>query len=125
MALALLLATPLAWGCDSSAMAGCDMGDCPISDGHGSSSWDQNGDGPSGCDGQVAVSLDCCDEPADRPLAEETTAQSSGQRLELPTAEIAQLRSEPPPPLPVDAACVICSQEHSLGRFTILSTYLL
>ena len=124
-ALALLLVSPCAWGCDSSGMKGCDMSERPMSEEQGSSHCEQDDDEPMDCGGQKTVSVDCCDAPADRSVAEIAPSSVSVSRLDLPTAGTTGIQSEAPPPLPVDATCVIRTQQHELGRFTMLSSYLL
>ena len=129
VALAVLLVSPVAWGCDGTGMQECDMPDmppdCPMSQEHGSSHCGQDDEEPAGCDGQTAISVDCCEVTADRAPAEDSPRSFSVSRQDLEANVMAGVQSKAPPPLPADATFVIRTQQHELGRFTMLSSFLL
>lgn len=129
--LALVLASPVAWGCEGTGMENCAMAACPMGEGHGArevtapSHCGQDAAETTDCAVRRAVSVDCCDAPAERPLAESAPGNPSVSRHEPPSGGTTGLQVEAPPPLPVDATCVVRTQQHELGRFTMLSSYLL
>ena len=79
----LLLASPMAWGCDSMDMNGCQMSACPLSGAGGSMPDCHKAAGASQDRGSLApVPSACCQAPLDRePIESVPTGQ-----LELPSS---------------------------------------
>ena len=123
------LFTPLAWGCEASGMEDCALSDCAMTvetvtgDCHemtGSTSA-----GSKVCDVEPAASIACCDSPADPEPAKFETF-SLGNASDSPLAVLDEplldrLAAAPPDGI----ADRIGSRQHALGRFTLLSAYLL
>ena len=122
----LLLTSPVAWGCDTTDMAACQMSACPMS-GAGSTI--------PGCHEPASDSQDrgalapartaCCDAPLEREPVDSTVSL----QLERPSS---QLVTEGPvsasrEPLDPPASCeaTIASQKHRLGHYTLLSSFLI
>ena len=134
LALGILLVSPMAWGCEGTGMQNCSMSDCPMPDQPAAGGCHEpdgvSGDGPAhdgapGCDPGPEVWIACCDAPVDQEPAKVDSA-SAWVHSTVPLIVLAE-RVEPqarsrPPDLISEA---ISSQQHELGRFTLLSSFLL
>ncbi len=123
--LGVVLVSPTAWGCESSQMSECSLANCPMNAEQVSPNCQQMNGHSAGCGSREAISDACCGEPRGEPLAEQAVGQSSNSRVAPPIAAFGEIGLEPPPLLPADATKVICTKQHEVGRFTILSSYLL
>ena len=130
IALASLFLTPVAWGCERGDMEGCSMSACPLM----SASQrmpDCHGPSPAlssahqGCDLAAVAQVDCC---AGRVSPEPTTLSSSAPTNPEPSPLVPRtegLAVEAPPRPPERAWMALETRTHDLGRFTLLSAYLL
>jgi hypothetical protein len=128
-ALGLLLVSPVAWGCEATGMESCAMSDCPMTDQleadacHESEALSDQA--LSGCDAMPEAWIACCDAPVDQDPARVDAAMSWYQTT-TPLIILAE-RVEPRPPSgpPDFISETISSRQHELGRFTLLSSFLL
>jgi hypothetical protein len=134
VALGVLLASTGAWGCPNADGQSCTMADCPMAeerpgnDCHDGMQMDESpmaGATIQSCEASSPLWIGCCDSPtSDDPARLETTdfqvgdAQDSG----APVGRI-----EPPSPTapPRFAADLLSARDHDVGRYTLLSTFLL
>lgn len=117
----------MAWGCDSVDTGVCQMSACPMS-GAGSSM--------PGCHEDAGASPDrgsltpaasaCCQAPVDREPIDAAPVGQLDLFTSLLLAEVVQSTVEIPlePPL-VSSDTTIASQGHELGRYTLLSSFLI
>jgi hypothetical protein len=122
----LVLASPMAWGCDSMEAGVCQMSACPMSAAGGSMPGCHEVDGASQDCGSVApVPSACCQAPLDRrPIDSAPTGQLdllSGLFLAEVELSTVQERLEPL----ADSEATIASQRYELGRYTLLSSFLI
>jgi len=122
----LLLSSPVAWGCESTDTSDCQMSACPMSGAGGSMPDCDAGDGSSRDRRAVApVPSACCSAPLDRePIDSAPTAQfdlSSSLPLDEVDSIDPQLWLEPL----ASSDATIASQRHELGRYTLLSAFLI
>lgn len=78
----------------------------------------------SDCGPRVDFSAECC-EISDGTQEAEAATRIQATRNENRPALIGNLDVERPPELPVDATWVLKSQQHELGRFALLASFLL
>jgi hypothetical protein len=129
LALGFLFVTPLVWGCEETGMQNCSMSACPMTDEpvaddcHDSAAPVERN--PSDCDAEPDIWISCCDAPADQNPAR-VDAASIWDLSTTPLALSAEILEIQPPPRPPDWISVaISTQRHELGRFTLLSSFLL
>ena len=129
LALGLLLVSPFAWGCEGTGMQNCSMSDCPMTDPqpvddcHESVPMAEHES--SSCDAQPESWLALCDAPIDQEPVNVDSApnwdHSTTPLIGLAATVEIQLHSMPPDLI----SEAISSQQHELGRFTLLSSFLL
>lgn len=129
LAWGILFVSPFAWGCEGTGMQNCSMTDCPmtkapeVDDCHPSADMAEHD--YSGCNAEPGAWIACCDAPVD---LEPAKVDSASNWDDSPTplivlAESVEIRPPlRPPPLISET---ISSQQHELGRFTLLSSFLL
>lgn len=129
VALGVLLGSPFAWGCEGTGMQNCSMSDCPMTDQQPTDDCHETA-GPSehdssGCDAQPELWIACCDAPVNQEPAKVESASNwdhSATALSF-LAEPVEIR---PPSRSLDLISdAISAQQHELGRFTLLSSFLL
>lgn len=119
----------MAWGCEGPDMQDCSMSNCPMPDqqeSEGCHEPDSSSDhGSSGCDAGPVMWIACCEAPVD-PEPGKLDSVSCCDHDTTPLVVLAE-RVEVEPPLrpPDHIAEAISSQQHELGRFTLLSSFLL
>ena len=129
LALGLLLLPPVAWGCEATGMLNCSMSDCPMPDQLESDGCHESepvsDHALSGCDATPEAWIACCDAPVDREPAKVASAASWSQATTplIMLAERIEPRSPSGPPDFISEA--ISARQHELGRFTLLSSFLL
>lgn len=129
LALGLLVLSPVAWGCEATGMQNCSMSDCPMPDQQEldgcHESEDLTDQALSGCAAVPEAWIACCDAPVDQDPAK-VDAATSWYETTTPLIILAE-RVEPRPPSgPPDLISeIISSRQHELGRFTLLSSFLL
>ena len=129
LALGLLLLPPVAWGCEATGMLNCSMSDCPMPDQQESDGCHEAEDlldqGSSGCDAGPEIWTGYCDAPVEQDSArvdsEAYRDQTAAPLIML--AERIEPRSPSGPPDFISEA--ISARQHDLGRFTLLSSFLL
>lgn len=129
LAVGIFLTGPMAWGCEGTGMQNCSMSDCSTTtqrevdachDSDGSSET-----GSSGCEAAPESWIACCDGPVD-PEPAEANSWSSWDDSTSPLVHQDEKTSVQPPSRPPDFISVAVSTRlHSLGRFALLSSYLL
>ena len=79
----------------------------------------------SGCEAASEAWIACCDAPVDQELAKVDSASNwdRSATLLIIVAEIVEIRPPSRPPDLIPEA--ISAQQHELGRFTLLSSFLL
>ena len=122
----LLLASPMAWGCDSMDTGDCQMSACPMSGAGSSMPGCHDESGASQDRGSLAPAQSaCCQAPLDRePIESAPTSQidlPSGLFLAEVERSTVQERLEPL----ADSDATIASQRHELGSYTLLSSFLI
>ena len=121
----LLLASPAAWGCESSDMASCQMSACPMSAAGSQmpSCHQATGDSPvRGSMGPAAGA--CCQAPLDREPIDSTPVSLLNPTSALaPAGAVAEAAQERPGTQA--GADTVASQRHGLGRYTLLSSFLI
>lgn len=129
IALGVLFVSPFAWGCEGTGMKNCSMSDCPMTeapmadDCHDSSAPVEHDS--SGCDAEPEVWIACCDAPVDQEPAKVDSA-SNWDHSTTPLIVLAERIEVQLPARPPDLISeAISSQQHELGRFTLLSSFLL
>jgi len=82
-------------------------------------------DDPSGCDAEPEVWIACCDAPIDQEPAkvDTTTALDHGATPLIILTERVEVQPPSRPPDLISGA--ISARQHELGRFILLSSYLL
>jgi hypothetical protein len=127
LALVALLAPPTAWGCSDSGMEDCGMASCGIPDDmkmpdcHSGQQMQES----KSCDVEANISLDCCGMSAAQEPVEATGEGLSQVRSEPLMVEAGELKEEVDPSPPMAATQALHTQQHSLGRYTLLSSFLL
>lgn len=129
LALGILLVTPMAWGCQGTGMQNCSMSDCPMTDQRAAEGCHESrassGHRSSGCDATPTVWIACCGTSA-RPESARIDSVTSWDHDVLPLTVPAERVQLEPPAAPPDLILeAISSQQHELGRFTLLSSFLL
>jgi hypothetical protein len=81
--------------------------------------------GPSSCDAGPEVWIACCDAPVDPEPAKVDSASSSDHGTSPLIILAERVEIEPPSRPPDLISEAISSQQHALGRFTLLSSFLL
>ena len=124
--LLLLLSSPVAWGCDSANSGACQMSACPMASTGASMPGCHDAANESPDRGSLAPAANaCCSAPLDRePIDSAPTAQfdpSSSLLLD----EVTSIDPQPWLAPLVSSDATIASQRHELGRYTLLSSYLL
>lgn len=132
--LALFVVSPIAWACEVSGVAECTMEACPMAD-PGPEPHCPLGDAPM--DGMAekapatgghippgGPAVNCCDSTS-APDADATPSQALSVQLRQASTAAGTVLVERPPKLPMEAARIHQSQQHEVGRFTILSSFLL
>lgn len=129
LALGLLLLSPVAWGCEATGMQSCSMSDCPMTDQQESDACHESepvsDHALSGCDATPEAWIACCDASADREPGKVESATSWSQAttpLVILTERIEPWSPSGPPDFISEA---ISARQHNLGRFTLLSSFLL
>ena len=129
LALGLLFGSPLAWGCEWASMQDCEMSSCPMTEQEPVDSC--HGEGlPSSqmlsdCDSEPELAIDCCEAPIEQEPAK-IGSQSTWSDGGSPLVVLADAVRQPPPLMPTNlAADAVSAQQHDLGRFTLLSSFLL
>lgn len=128
-AFGVLFVSPFAWGCEGTGVQNCSMSDCPmtheseVDDCHDSAAPPQHE--TSGCDAEPEVWIACCDAPVDQKPAKVESAAflDHGATPLIVLAERVEIQPPSRPPDFVSEA--ISAQQHELGRFTLLSSFLL
>ena len=123
----LLLASPMAWGCDSMDTGDCQMSACPMSGAASSMPGCHEGAGASPDRGSLTPAASaCCQAPVDREPIDVAPVGQLDPSTSLLLAEVVQSTVEIPlePPL-VSSDTTIASQGHELGRYTLLSSFLI
>jgi hypothetical protein len=129
IALGGLLISPMAWGCDGAGGQNCRMSNCPMNDQQSAHGCPQSETSPEhssmGCAAGQEMGIACCDAPGDLEPAtvDSESSRDRGTTQLVVLAEQAELQLPVRPPDLVSEA--ISSQQHELGRFTLLSTFLL
>ena len=128
-ALGILFVPPIAWGCEGSDMQNCSMSDCPMpipQEVEGCHDSDASPDQvSSNCGATPEVWISCCDGRVDQEPAKVDSA-SYWDPSTTPLVILAEHIEIQPPSRPPDLVSeVIFSQQHELGRFTLLSSFLL
>ncbi len=129
LALGLLLVSPMTWGCEGTGMQDCSMSNCPMPDQQKSDSChraDSSSDhDSSGCDASPVIWIACCGAPGD-PEPAKLDSASFCDHDTTPLVVLAERVEFEPPLRPPDLISeTISSQQHELGRFTLLSSFLL
>lgn len=129
IALGGLLISPLAWGCEGTGGQNCRMSNCPMNEQQKAHGCPQSKTSPEhgslGCAAGQEVGIACCDAPGDLEPAT-VDSESSRDRGTIPMVVLAEEVELQPPSRPPDLVSeAISSQQHGLGRFTLLSTFLL
>lgn len=129
LALGFLLVSPMAWGCEGTSVQNCSMSDCPMTDQHEADGCHDSDSssvhGSSSCDAGPEVWIACCDAPVD-PEPAKVDSASARVHSTVPLIILAERIEVDPPPRPPDLISeAISSQQHELGRFTLLSSFLL
>lgn len=129
LALGLLFVSPIAWGCEGTGMQDCSMSNCPMPDQQESAGChepDSSSDhGSSGCEPGPEVWIGCCQAPVE-PEPAKLDSVSFGDHGTTPLVVLAERVEVEPPLRPPDLISeAISSQQHELGRFTLLSSFLL
>lgn len=129
LAFGLLFGSPLAWGCEWASMQDCSLSACPMTDHHAAKGCHEAAVTPaeisSACDAQPQASIECCASPAE-PEPARMDSQSIWDDNVSPLTVLADAVQQPPPSRPPDLVSnAISSQQHELGRFTLLSSFLL
>jgi len=129
IALGTLLVTPIAWGCEGTDMKSCSMSDCPMmeeqpaEDCHESPASSEHDS--SGCEAATEVWIACCDAPIDQEPVKVDSA-SNWDHSTTPLIVLAERIEVQLPSRPPDLISeAISAQQHELGRFTLLSSFLL
>lgn len=128
--LLVLMSSPVAWGCDSMEAASCQLSACPMSS---AISGAENAVPPchSGSEGTqdrgslAPAASACCQAPVDR---EPIDSASNGQidlSSSLLLAEVDVVAVQEKVQKPLDSAATVASQRHELGRYKLLSAYLI
>jgi len=129
LAFGVLLVSPMAWGCEGTGMQNCSMSDCPMPDpqeSDGCHEADASSDlASSGCDASHEIWIACCDAPVDPEPAKVDTA-STWVHSTVPLMVLAERVEPQAPSRPPDLIFqAVSSQQHELGRFILLSSFLL
>lgn len=129
LALGILLVSPLAWACEGAGVQDCSMSNCPMPDQQGSvgchESEASTDHSLSDCGADLEMWIACCEAPVD-PEPAKLDAASSSTHGTTPLVVLAEQVEVDPPARPPDLiAEAISSQQHELGRFTFLSSFLL
>lgn len=127
LALVALLGPPTAWGCAETGMPDCSMAGCEMTDPNDSKMSDCHDEQQESrsCDVEAKMSFDCCDMSAAQEPVEATGDDLSNLRTESMTVEVGELETVVVPQPPLAAFRSIQSRQHALGRFTLLSSFLL
>jgi hypothetical protein len=123
--LLLLLTSPVAWGCESTDMASCQMAACPMSSGESPMPPCHEGFGAEQDLGSTSPTLGaCCQAPLDRePIDSTPVSQLDLTSSLLPAGAAAEAPQERP--ATQANADTVASQRHELGRYTLLSSFLI
>jgi hypothetical protein len=122
----LLLASPMAWGCDSVDTGVCQMSACPMSGAGSSMPGCHEGAGTSQDRGSLTPAAGaCCQAPIDREPIDSAPAGQLDLSSSLLLAEVVQSRVEERLEPLVSSDATIASQGHELGRYTLLSSFLI
>ena len=127
--LGFLCLSPFAWSCEGNETQSCSMSDCPmpgetlVSDCHQS---DERADSESAVtdDGHRAW-IACCESPIDNAPADFDSSLCWHDHSSFRTHLAGQIETQPPAWAQDSVAQSISSQQHKLGRFTLLSSFLL
>ena len=128
--LGVLLLPPVLWGCEEAETSDCSMQECPFAGprvANGCHEAAESSQDPSMTDGRPVpgTQFGCCVTSMDP----DTGKATSGTVRELnPTSLTVSIESVAPrqPRLPSDLmAQTVAAQVHDLGRFTLLSSFLL
>jgi hypothetical protein len=79
----------------------------------------------SGCDAGSEVWISCCDAPVDQELAEVDFASPWDHSLTELVLQDEQVHVQPPSRPPDLISQAISTQQHEVGRFTLLSSFLI
>lgn len=129
LALGILFVSPLAWGCEGTGMQNCSMSSCPMTaepepdDCHESAAPAEHDS--TGCDAESESWIAYCDAPVDQEPAKIDSASCWDHRTTPLVLSAEHLEIQPPSRPPDLISEVITSQQHELGRFTLLSSFLL
>ena len=122
----LLLASPMAWGCDSVDTGVCQMSACPMSGAGSSTPGCHEGAGTSKDRGSLTPAAGaCCQAPIDREPIDSAPVGQLDLSSSLLLAEAVQSTVEEPLEPLVSSDATIASQGHELGRYTLLSSFLI
>lgn len=129
LALGVLLVSPIAWGCEGTGVQDCSMSDCPMTQQQEAEDCHQSAapiePDSFACDADPEIWIACCDAPIDQEPAK-IDATSSSDHGATPLVILAERLEVQPPTRPPDLASeAISAQQHELGRFTLLSSFLL
>mgnify|MGYP001828741529 FL=1 len=129
LALGILFVSPFAWGCEGTGMRNCTMSDCHMTEERDVDDCDESGEmaehESAGCDSAPESWVACFEAPADLEPAKIDSA-SIWDDSPTPLIVLAESVEIRPPYRPPDLRSeTISSQQHELGRFTLLSTFLL
>jgi len=127
LALVALLAPPTAWGCAELGMLDCSKSGCEMSEPNGMKMSDCHSeqDGSQSCEIEADSWFECCAMSAAQEPVEATGDELSNLRTESMMVEVGESQTAVLPLPTVAASRVLQSQQHALGRFTLLSSYLL
>ena len=126
MGVLLLLSSPVAWGCDSTDSGVCQMSACPMT-GAGTSMPDCHEAGDESRDrGSLAPAASaCCSAPLEREPIESAPTAQLNHSSSLLLDEVESIDPQPWLEPLVSSDATIASQRHELGRYTLLSSFLI
>jgi hypothetical protein len=120
-----LVTSPAAWGCETTDVAACQMSACPLSGGSGTAGCHRSAGTAPGADSMGTTAGSCCDAPLDRDPIDTVPINHW-----LPSPTDARIEAGSPvteeglEPL-ANSDATVRSQTHELGRYTLLSTFLI
>lgn len=118
LALGFLFVSPFAWGCEGTGMQNCSMSDCPMTD-------EQPVDDCHEPAPMTEHDPSSCDAPIDQEPAKVDSAYNRDHST-IPLIVLTETVEIRPPSRPPDLISeTISTQQHELGRFTLLSSFLL
>lgn len=129
LALGILFVSPFAWGCEGTGMQNCSMSDCPMTDEqpvddcHEPAPMAEHDS--SGCDAHPEMGFAFCEAPIDQEPVNVDSASNwdHGTTPLIVLVETIEIQPHSRPPDRISE--VISSQQHEVGRFTLLSSFLL